>query len=93
MKCLPNSELVTFAEVKKLVVYPMLLAQFVGIVHEIKPGLGGRLPRGFAKLGHCLRTCIAWALFGQLKAIADAYPQRKIKITIAPNLISDLRRL
>ena len=32
-----NKDLITFAEVKKLVVYPMLLAQFVGIVHEIKP--------------------------------------------------------
>lgn len=38
-----NSELITFAEVKKLVIYPMLLAQFVGIVHEIKPAfLSGR---------------------------------------------------
>jgi hypothetical protein len=35
--CLQNNSLITFAEVKKLVVYPMLLAQFIGIVHEIKP--------------------------------------------------------
>ena len=35
--CLDNANLVTFVEVKKLVVYPMLLAQFIGIVHEIKP--------------------------------------------------------
>lgn len=34
---LENSRLSTFVEVKKLVVYPMLLAQFVGIVHEISP--------------------------------------------------------
>ena len=32
-----NEDLVSFAEVKRLTVYPMLLAQFVGIVHEIKP--------------------------------------------------------
>lgn len=34
---LENNALATFAEVKKLIVYPMLLAQFVGIVHEIAP--------------------------------------------------------
>jgi hypothetical protein len=32
-----NSDLVSFVEVKRLVVYPMLLAQFLGIVHEIRP--------------------------------------------------------
>jgi hypothetical protein len=32
-----NADLITFGEAKKLVAYPMLLAQFLGIVHEIKP--------------------------------------------------------
>ena len=32
-----NDCLITFAEVKKLTAYPMLLAQFLGSVHEIKP--------------------------------------------------------
>ncbi len=32
-----NNRLITFAEAKKLRAYPMLLAQFLGIVHEIKP--------------------------------------------------------
>lgn len=32
-----NEALLTFAEVKKLVAYPMLLAQFLGVVHELKP--------------------------------------------------------
>jgi hypothetical protein len=51
--CAKNSDLITFAECKKLVVYPMLLAQFVGIVHEIKPSFLGisnkqqRNPRHF----------------------------------------------
>lgn len=49
---LSNRDLITFAEVKKLVIYPMLLAQFVGIVHEIRPiQLGGK-PRGFKKHKH-----------------------------------------
>jgi len=32
-----NNDLITFAEAKNLKAYPMLLAQFFGIVHEIKP--------------------------------------------------------
>ncbi|MCK4820624.1 hypothetical protein KA005_32970, partial [bacterium] len=32
-----NDQLITFGEAKKLTAYPMLLAQFIGIVHEIKP--------------------------------------------------------
>jgi hypothetical protein len=38
-----NANLITFAEAKKLTAYPMLLAQFLGIVHEVKPN--------FLKLG------------------------------------------
>ena len=34
---LENENLLTFGEVKKLVAYPMLLAQFLGIVHELQP--------------------------------------------------------
>jgi hypothetical protein len=48
-----NQDLISFAEVKKLVIYPMLLAQFVGIVHEILPRfLLGRRPRGFKVCKH-----------------------------------------
>ncbi len=32
-----NRDVITFMEAKKLTAYPMLLAQFLGIVHEIKP--------------------------------------------------------
>jgi hypothetical protein len=32
-----NGDLITFGEVKKLVAYPMLMAQFLGIVHELQP--------------------------------------------------------
>jgi len=43
----------TFAEVKALPVYPMLLAHFVGIVHEVKPQfLAGRVPYGFRRDRH-----------------------------------------
>lgn len=32
-----SRQLITFGEAKKLTAYPMLLAQFLGVVHEIKP--------------------------------------------------------
>jgi hypothetical protein len=37
-----NEHLITFGEAKKLTAYPMLLAQFLGIVHEVKPEFVGQ---------------------------------------------------
>jgi hypothetical protein len=74
-----NADLITFAETKKLVVYPMLLAQFVGIVHEIKPeflksGTTGHLPPTLITIGH---------LTGNSQQIVNAYPRRNFRILIA----------
>lgn len=45
-----NDQLVSFVEVKRLVVYPMLLAQFLGIVHELRPEfLRQPTPLGFGR--------------------------------------------
>jgi hypothetical protein len=45
-----NGDLVSFVEVKRLVIYPMLLAQFLGIVHEIRPEfLRAPAPVGFGR--------------------------------------------
>lgn len=82
--CLPNDALVTFGEAKKLVVYPMLLAQFVGIVHEIKPAFLRPLtiPQG----DHPAPTLIALGHFsGNARAIVDAYRTRNISVNIAAN--------
>jgi len=50
---LPNAEVVTFIEAKSLVIYPMLIAQFIGIVHELKPRfLEGKRPAGFVAARH-----------------------------------------
>lgn len=49
---LDNNALATFAEVKKLVVYPMLLAQFIGIVHEIAPSRLKKLKAGLPADDH-----------------------------------------
>lgn len=57
---LDNKDVRSFAEVKKLVVYPMLLTQFVGIVHEIRPSfLTTPRPRGFGPGKHLPPTLIA----------------------------------
>lgn len=51
--CVENESLITFAEVKRLVVYPMLLAQFIGIVHKIRPAfLEAPAPGGFDRYLH-----------------------------------------
>ncbi|MGB6057614.1 MAG: hypothetical protein WBF71_05065 [Microthrixaceae bacterium] len=50
---LKNEDLITFIEAKALVIYPMLIAQFIGIVHELQPRfLSGRRPRHFVARNH-----------------------------------------
>ena len=83
-ECLDNADLVSFGEVKKLVVYPMLLAQFVGIVHEIKPTflIGGTTP----VLAHPPPTLITLGHYsGNSTSIVSSYASRKINVNIAEN--------
>lgn len=83
--CVPNKSLVSFAEVKRLTVYPMLLAQFVGIVHEIRPEfLTTPVPMGFGRYLHLPPTLIALGHFsGNSRVIVDAYPGRSVTMCIA----------
>lgn len=86
LDAVPNQDLITFIEAKRLVVYPMLIAQFIGIVHEIKPGfLGGRRPWGFVRDSHFDPALVA---IGYLHAtsfkINRALPDRGFRIQIAP---------
>lgn len=91
-ECLPNDDLVTFGESKKLVVYPMLLAQFIGIVHEIKPSYLRYKPA--KPTDHPPPTLIALGYFsGNSRAIVDAYPGRKIKLNVAQNYDMRLARV
>ncbi len=85
--CVENESLITFAEVKRLVVYPMLLAQFIGIVHEIKPMfLQAPAPAGFDRHQHLPPTLMALGHFsGNAAAIARAYERRSILLCIAEN--------
>jgi|GEM_PF-1714944 len=83
--CAPNAALLSFAEVKRLVVYPMLLAQFIGIVHEIRPEfLNKPAPVGFSRYLNLPPTLIALGHFsGNSRVIVDAYPGRSVAVCVA----------
>ena len=90
--CLENSELITFAEVKKLVIFPMLLAQFVGIVHEVKPRFLAVQRR--RRSPHPPPTLIALGHYsGNSTSIVHAYRQRHIHVLIADNYDVRLARI
>lgn len=82
-KCLANSDLITFAEVKKLNIYPMLLAQFVGIVHEIKPkSLLGQMPSPKKQSHFCPALISLGYLSGTSNKIIAGFSQRKYRLSI-----------
>lgn len=91
-ECLPNVDLVTFGEAKKLVVYPMLLAQFIGIVHEIRPEF-----LSYSSVGHTDHpppTLIALGSYsGNSRTIVNNYPARSIRLNIAQNYDIRLARV
>ena len=90
--CLDNKHLITFAEVKKLVIFPMLLAQFVGIVHEVKPKFLSVQRR--RKSPHPPPTLIALGHYsGNSTSIVRAYRSRYIHVLIAENYDVRLARV
>jgi hypothetical protein len=82
-----NRDLVTFLEAKKLVAFPMLLAQFVGIVHEIKPGfLKGRRPHGFVARAHFDPALVTVGPVARTAgAIRDGFAARGFRIQVVTN--------
>lgn len=79
-----NEDLITFIECKKLVVYPMLLAQFVGIVHEIKRDFLGH-PRNeeFESQGHFNPSLISVGRFsGTSQNIVEGFRARNFRLNI-----------
>jgi hypothetical protein len=85
--CVPNQALISFAEAKRLPVYPMLLAQFVGIVHEIRPEfLRPPTPVGYGRTSQLPPALISLGRFsGNSKLIVDAFKGRGITVCIAEN--------
>jgi hypothetical protein len=65
----------------------MLLAQFVGIVHEIKPQfLNGSRPRGFLKSHHFDPALVSIGyIHGRSKSIVHGYVERRFRLTILGN--------
>lgn len=94
-RAVENQFLVTFAEAKHLVVYPMLLAQFIGIVNEITPQfLKARRPAGFRKERHFDPALISVGyLHATAKRIANAYPRRGYLVKIVPDMDDRLSSL
>lgn len=83
---LPNDSLITFAEVKKLVVYPMLLAHFIGIVHEVAPVFLTTLPPMFKEANHFAPALITLGyLTANSAEIVAAYPERGIAVNVEAN--------
>lgn len=88
-----NDDLITFGEAKNLVGYPMLIAQFLGIVHEIKPSFVdekfGGVPREFYEHRHLPPSLLTSGnmLSGALKVI-KSLKDRRIEILVIDNLAS-----
>lgn len=80
----PNGALISFAEAKKLVVYPMLLAQFVGIVHEVTPNFLKKNKKYQLGNDHLYPALIALGnLTPNALEIVKSFRRRKYKIIIA----------
>lgn len=94
--CLRNQDLVTFVEAKKLVVYPMLLAQFVGIVHEVKPRFLSGLPPGFRRRGHFPPALVSTGHPASTsRDIVRGFTARGFRISVVPSFdthLSSMRR-
>jgi hypothetical protein len=90
-----NSDVLTFLEAKAIVIYPMLVAQFIGIVHEIKPAfLGARRPRGFLKSGHFDPTLVSLGYVHGISAgIVDAFRERNYHIGVVGHFDAAIRRV
>jgi hypothetical protein len=95
-RALKNDDLITIMEAKRIAVYPMLLAQFVGIVHEIMPNFlrAGRRPYRFVADGHFVPTLISIGSFsGTSRSIVNAYQSRKFYLKIVANADIELAKL
>jgi hypothetical protein len=81
-----NHRLITFAEVKNFRIYPMLLAHFVGIVHELQPWcLGERRRYGFIRDDHFAPTLFTVGnITPNSNLIRRAYAARKYRLNIVP---------
>lgn len=92
---LDNKNLVTFIEAKALVIYPMLIAQFIGIVHELLPGfLLDKIPEDFEERRHFDPALVSLGyLHGTCWNIVKGLESRGIHIGIVSQFDKQLARL
>jgi hypothetical protein len=92
---LGNDDLVTFIEAKALVVYPMLIAQFIGIVHELKPDfLLGNRPTGFGHRRHFDPALVSLGyLHGTCLHIVRGFRGRRCFVRIVPEFDAAIARI
>lgn len=92
--CAPNAELLTLIEAKRLPIYPMLVAQFIGIVHEILPRFIRHSPPPlFIAQRHFVPTLISIGSFsGNTRAIVAKFRSRRLRIRVLPNFDIRLAR-
>lgn len=84
-----NDGLITFGEAKKLVAYPMLLASFYGVVHELRPEFleGRTLPSSFDLCPHPFPILFtADFLTKGTKNVLKTFEDRQLKVTIVEDV-------
>ena len=94
-EAIENGDLITFIEAKSLVIYPMLIAQFIGIVHELKPAFLREAPSDdFIEAGHFYPSLVSLGyLHGTCRNIVDGFPARQIHIGIVAQFDQAISRL
>jgi hypothetical protein len=92
---LGNEDLLTFIEAKALVIYPMLIAQFIGIVHELKPSFLIEPPSdGFTEAKHFFPSLVSLGyLHGTCWNIVRGFSSRQIHIGVVGQFDRALSRL
>lgn len=84
-----NDDLITFGEAKKLVAYPMLLASYYGIVHELRPEFldGSTLPAGFELHPHPFPILFtADFLTKGTKNVLKTFEDRQLRVTVVEDV-------
>lgn len=84
-----NDDLITFGESKKLVAYPMLLASFYGVVHELRPEFleGSLLPSSFDLYPHPFPVLFtADFLTKGTKNVLKTFEDRQLKVTVVEDV-------
>lgn len=93
-----NHRLITLGEAKKLIAYPMLLAQFLGIVHELKPGFlkvgRAKIPQRFWAEKHPPPTLFTSDhLTAGTERVLQSFEDRLLMLVVVDNVITSPEKL